>query len=70
VDSIAKLLLALGLAFVVTGIAVMLLARLGAHGLPGDIVIRRRHFTLYLPVGLMIALSLLLTLALNLFARK
>ncbi len=69
-DSAGRLLLGLGLALVVAGIAILLPARLGAHGFPGDIVIRRRHFTLYLPVGLMIALSLLLTLALNLFDRK
>ena len=49
---------------------VLLLTRVGVPRLPGDIVIRRRHFTLYLPLRLMIVLSLLLTLALNLFGRR
>jgi hypothetical protein len=69
-DNFGKLLLGLGLVFAVAGLALLLLSRLGAHGLPGDIVIRRRHFTLYLPIGLMILLSLLLTLVLNLVHRK
>lgn len=69
-DNVGKLLLALGLVLILAGIAFLLLAHFGAHRLPGDIVIRRRNFTIYLPIGLMIVLSLLLTLALNLFSRK
>jgi hypothetical protein len=34
------------------------------------LLIRRRHFTLYLPLGLMILLSLVLTIVLNLFSRR
>jgi Zn-dependent protease with chaperone function len=69
-DSLAKLLLGLGITLVAAGIAFLILARFGAHRLPGDVVIRRGNFTLYLPFGLMIVLSLLLTLVLNLFSRK
>ncbi len=69
-DSIGKLLLGLGLVLLATGIAVLLLSRYGVHKLPGDIVIRRGHFTLYLPLGLMILLSLVLTIVLNLFPRR
>ena len=53
-----------------TGIAVLLLSRYGVHKLPSDIVIHRGHFTLYLPLGLMILLSLVLTIALNLVSRR
>jgi hypothetical protein len=42
-------------------------ARLGR--LPGDIVIQRDNFTLYIPLGTMIVLSLVLSLLLNLAAR-
>jgi Protein of unknown function (DUF2905) len=69
-DSLGKLLLGFGLALIVAGIVVLLLAHFGARRLPGDIVIHRGNFTLYLPFGLMILLSLLLTLLLNLFDRK
>jgi Protein of unknown function (DUF2905) len=34
------------------------------------IVIHRRHFTLYLPLGLMILLSLVLTIVLDLVSRR
>lgn len=67
-DVLGKLLLGLGLALIVGGIALILMSRFGIHRLPGDIVIRRRNFTLYVPLGLMIFLSLLLTIALNLFS--
>jgi hypothetical protein len=38
--------------------------------LPGDIVIRRDNFTFYMPLGLMLLLSVLLTVVLNLIARR
>lgn len=37
--------------------------------LPGDIVIRREHSTLYFPVTSMILISLLVSLLLHLFSR-
>jgi Protein of unknown function (DUF2905) len=69
-DSVGKLLLGLGLVLILAGIIFLVLVHFGVHRLPGGIVIRRRNFTLYLPLGLMIALSLLLTLLLNLFSHK
>jgi len=68
-DSLGKLLLGLGLVLLATGIAVLLLSRYGVHKLPGDII-RGGHFTLYLPLGLMILLSLVLTIVLNLVSRR
>ena len=38
--------------------------------LPGDIVWRRDNVTVYIPFGLMILISLILTLLLNLFFRR
>jgi multisubunit Na+/H+ antiporter MnhG subunit len=70
VETIGKVLLGIGLALVVGGVAFLLLARLGVRRLPGDIVVRRGNFTFYAPLGLMIVLSLLLTLVLNLFSRR
>jgi hypothetical protein len=69
-DAVGKLLLGLGLGLVAAGVAFLLLSRFGVHRLPGDIIIRRRHFTLYLPLGLMILLSLVLTIVLNLISRN
>jgi uncharacterized membrane protein len=69
-NSIGQLLLGLGLVLLATGLAALLLSHYGVHKLPGDIVIHRGHFTLYLPLGLMILLSLILTIVLNLFPRR
>ena len=69
-DALGKLLLAAGLLLVAAGIAFLLVSRLGLHRLPGDIVIRRQNVTIYMPLGLMIILSLLLTILLNIFSRR
>jgi hypothetical protein len=69
-ESLGKGLLLIGLIFVVLGALLVLSARLGFARLPGDIVWRKGNFIFYAPIGLMILLSLLLTLALNLFGRR
>lgn len=38
--------------------------------LPGDIVVRREHFTFYFPIVTSIVVSLVITLLLNLFFRR
>jgi multisubunit Na+/H+ antiporter MnhG subunit len=70
VASLGKILLALAAALALVGAAFLLLARLGITRLPGDVVVRRGGFTLYAPIGLMIVLSVLLTIALNVFLRR
>jgi hypothetical protein len=69
-ESTGKLVLGLGLVLVAGGLAFLLLSRFGVRRLPGDIVVHRGNFTLYAPLGLMVILSLLLTIALNLFSRR
>jgi hypothetical protein len=69
-ETAAKLLIAAGLLLLVAGVVALLFARLGIHRLPGDIVVRGRRVTLYLPLGLMLVLSLVLTILLNLLSRK
>lgn len=48
----------------------LLLGRFGLDRLPGDLVFRRGNFTVYAPIGLMIVVSIVLTLLLNLFFRR
>ena len=69
-STVGKVLLFAGIALALAGLAFLLLARLGVTRLPGDIVVRRGNFTLYAPIGLMILLSVVLTIALNLFLRR
>ena len=69
-EALAKTLLIVAAAIGVLGVALLAAAKLGLHRLPGDVVIRRGRFGLYAPVGLMIALSLVLTIVLNLILRR
>ena len=69
-ESLGKVLLVGALVLAVLGGTLLVAARLGVDRLPGDIVVRRGNFTLYAPIGLMILLSIVLTIALNLFLRR
>ena len=68
--ALGKGLIALGLGIVILGLVLLVLSKLGVSKLPGDVVIQRRNLTIYAPVGLMVLVSLVLTLLLNLFARR
>lgn len=60
---VALVLLALG------GL-LLLLGRFGLNRLPGDLVFRRGALTVYLPIGLMILLSIVGTIVLNVILRR
>jgi hypothetical protein len=67
---IGRWLMLLGGGLFVVGLLIYLLGRLPWPGrLPGDIVIHRENLTIYAPVGIMILLSVALTLILNLIVR-
>lgn len=68
-ETVAKVLLAVAALLALLGGGLFLAAKLGLERLPGDIVIRKDNFTLYAPLGLMIVLSLVLTVVLNLISR-
>jgi hypothetical protein len=69
VESVAKVLLGLAALLALVGAGLLLASKLGFERLPGDIVIKRDGFTLYAPIGLMIVLSIVLTIVLNLISR-
>jgi hypothetical protein len=62
-----KTLLLVGLGIAALGLLVMLGVPLGR--LPGDIQMRRGHFSFYVPLTTSIVLSIILTLILALFRR-
>lgn len=64
IPSIAKLLIIFGLIMIVVGLLLFLLDKLPffSFRLPGDILIRRKNFVFYFPLGLCILISILLTL--------
>ncbi len=62
-----KMLVAAGL--IIAGIGLAMLAGFPIGKLPGDLVIRRGSFTLYLPIMSSIVVSLVLTVLLSLLRR-
>ncbi|MFC1465568.1 MAG: DUF2905 domain-containing protein [Candidatus Brachytrichaceae bacterium NZ_4S206] len=68
---LARLLIFGGIGLVVLGLIVQVVTSLlpGIGRLPGDIVIERDNFKLYIPLGTMILLSIVLSILLNLIVR-
>ena len=69
-EGIGKLLLAGAVALLLLGGLFLLLGRFGVERLPGDLVFRRGIITVYLPIGLMILLSVVGTIVLNIVFRR
>jgi hypothetical protein len=66
---VARWLIILGVVLVVAGLLWPWLRRLGLGRLPGDIVIERENFRLYLPITTSILVSIVLSLILWLLNR-
>lgn len=64
-----KYLILVGLILVLVGVFWLFAERLGLGRLPGDIVIERESFRLYLPITTSILVSIALSLILWLFGR-
>ncbi len=67
---LGRLLIIVGIVFLVLGILLSysgVLSALKLGRLPGDISIKREHFSLYFPITTCIILSALLTLVIYLF---
>ena len=71
-DSIARLLITMGILILLLGVGFWLMSKLGGGGyrIPSDFVIRRGNFTLYFPLDSGIILSIIVTVLLNLFLRR
>jgi hypothetical protein len=65
----AKVLILIGLALIVVGLIWLAGERLGLGRLPGDIVVERESFKLYLPLMTSLIVSVVLSLLLWLFSR-
>lgn len=69
-EGLARGLIFFGLLLAALGALILIAGRIPFLGqLPGDIVLKRRGFTFYFPIVTSVLLSLLLTLALNLWLR-
>jgi hypothetical protein len=65
----SRLLITFGIVLIVIGVLWPVLARLGLGRLPGDIVIERDNFRLYVPVATALIVSVVLSLLLWLLNR-
>jgi hypothetical protein len=65
----ARWLIILGIVLIVAGLLWPWLTRLGLGRLPGDIVIERDNFRLYIPIATSIVISVVLSLILWLLNR-
>jgi hypothetical protein len=67
--SVGRLLIVLGIVLVVIGVLWPLIARMGLGRLPGDIVIERENFRLYIPIVTSLIISIVLSVFLWLLNR-
>ena len=65
----SKLLITIGIILIVAGLLWPLLTKMGLGHLPGDIKLERKGFTLYLPLGTAVVVSLVISLILWIFRR-
>lgn len=66
--SVGRLLMVFGVALLVIGALLSVLGRIPR--LPGDILIRRDSFVIYVPLVTSLLISVLLTVVLSFFARR
>ena len=65
----SRTLVIFGLVFIAAGLLWPFIAKLGLGRLPGDIVIERENFRLYLPIGTSVLISVVLSLIFWLLGR-
>lgn len=69
-SSLPRLLIVFGITLIAAGLVFLLLERQGLPWrLPGDIVIRRKNWSVWVPITTSVLLSIVLTVLLNLFRR-
>lgn len=69
-EGLGKALIGGAVVLLVLGGLFLLLGRFGLDRLPGDLIFRRGNLTVYLPIGLMILISIVGTILLNIFLRR
>jgi thiosulfate reductase cytochrome b subunit len=63
--------LVFGLILVAAGLLLLFADKIPFLGrLPGDILVKRKNFTIYFPLATMVLLSIIATVVLNLFSRR
>lgn len=67
---IAKILIILGVFFIVIGVILLFIGKVPFLGkLPGDVLIKKEHFTFYVPLATGIIISILISLVVYLIGK-
>lgn len=66
-EEIGRILLVFGVVLVAAGGLLLLAGKFGIGRLPGDLMWEGENWTVYVPLGWMVVLSVVLTVLLNLF---
>lgn len=68
---IGRLFIILGIVFIVVGIILWSRIRIPFLGkLPGDIIVKKENFTVYIPIASCVIISIILSLLFWFFSRK
>ena len=69
-QGLGKILILIGIVLIVFGVLFVFSHKLPFGKLPWDIVIKKGNFTFYFPIGLSIAISVILTVILYIISRR
>ena len=68
---LGRLLILFGVVSIIAGLVLLIAPRVPWLGrLPGDVIVERERFTLYVPIVTSLVVSVVLTILLNLFFRR
>ena len=70
-NDMAKILIIAGILLIVVGLLITVVGKIPGFGKwPGDILIKKEHFTFYFPITTSIVISIILSVVLYLLNRK
>lgn len=69
-DEMARIMLIIGVVLIIAGLVMLGIQKLPFPGkLPGDIIIKRDHYTFYFPLATSIIISIIISLVLYLIGK-
>ena len=69
-ETAAKVLLGAALILAILGVSALALSKLGVDRVPGTVTWRSENVTIFVPIGVMIVVSVAGTILLNVFLRR
>jgi hypothetical protein len=69
-ETAGKVMLGAALVLAILGVGALVLAKLGVDRLPATLAWRSENVTVFVPIGLMVLVSIVGTIVLNIFLRR